>query len=333
MTGTLTEKSALIILLFCGAAFGRAIDSGKYGGAFLESGIGCRSMGMGGASAASARDVTAIYWNPAGLTASKGLELHAMHAERFAGIVNFDFIGAATSLKNGLAIGIGLIRLGVDDIPVTRLHNPDLQLGEIYIDDKGRKVINYPYIKKRINDTENALFLSFARRYGSRISLGGSVKIIHKNVSPYQAWGIGFDIGATAALTSTLEAGIILRECTSTLIAWKGGTREQILPNAQAGLLYKLNVGSFRIIPECDLVVHLDNRAGEGFLRWRGVTLGVRGGVEVAYREKVFLRCGSRDGRFTAGAGIRIDKYGVDYGFSTHAALGNSHHVSVTFHL
>ena len=39
----------------------------KYAGEFLNNGAGSRALGMGGAYVAVANDVTAGYWNPAGL--------------------------------------------------------------------------------------------------------------------------------------------------------------------------------------------------------------------------------------------------------------------------
>ncbi len=40
----------------------------KYAGEFLSIGVGGRALGMGSAAVALASDVTAGYWNPAGLT-------------------------------------------------------------------------------------------------------------------------------------------------------------------------------------------------------------------------------------------------------------------------
>ena len=40
---------------------------GKYAGEFLSIGVGGRALGMGGAYVALANDVTAGYYNPAGL--------------------------------------------------------------------------------------------------------------------------------------------------------------------------------------------------------------------------------------------------------------------------
>ena len=59
----------------------------KYSNEFLSIGVGANSLGMSNASVAGVNDVTAGYWNPAGLTEVKDiLQIGAMHAEYFAGI-------------------------------------------------------------------------------------------------------------------------------------------------------------------------------------------------------------------------------------------------------
>ena len=61
----------------------------KYSNEFLAVGVGARAFGMSNSVSASTVDVTAGFWNPAGLM---GLETDAdvglMHAEYLAGIAN-----------------------------------------------------------------------------------------------------------------------------------------------------------------------------------------------------------------------------------------------------
>ena len=55
----------LSLLLFLST---QSLFSQKYSNEFLAIGVGARAHGMSGAQAAIASDVTAAYWNPAGLT-------------------------------------------------------------------------------------------------------------------------------------------------------------------------------------------------------------------------------------------------------------------------
>ncbi len=53
----------------------------KYSHEFLQIGVGANALGMSNATIAGASDVTAGYWNPAGLTDVKEwMQIGAMHA-------------------------------------------------------------------------------------------------------------------------------------------------------------------------------------------------------------------------------------------------------------
>ena len=64
-------------MLCCGVLGAGAGWSAQYTGAFLETGLGARAAGMGGAFSALADDPAAAYWNPAGLIRSQGQGLLA----------------------------------------------------------------------------------------------------------------------------------------------------------------------------------------------------------------------------------------------------------------
>ena len=80
----------------------------QYGAEFLAGGVGARALGMGGAYVARANDVTAGYWNVAGLDGLHYPEAAYMHAERFAGIVAFDLVTWV------LMLGLVLLVIGID---------------------------------------------------------------------------------------------------------------------------------------------------------------------------------------------------------------------------
>jgi len=120
-------------------------------------------MGMGGAYAAISDDASAIYWNPAGLTNLSRRQVLFMHAESFGGLVLHDYLGFVWPLGTARSsLGVGLLRLGVEDIPYTKLDALD----------------HRPRVWKWVDDSESALFFSYARRGGEGWSFGGSAKIL-----------------------------------------------------------------------------------------------------------------------------------------------------------
>jgi len=302
----------------------------KYGGEFLRTGVGARPLGMGGAFVAVVEDVTAIYWNPAGLVGMGTAQIHGMHAERFTGIVNYDFIGVGLPFKDNMAFGLGFLRLGVDGIPFTALRDPTRGIGEFYIDDAGRRIQNDVYAYKIVDDSEMALVFSFAKARSERISFGGNVKLIRKSTGEHNAWGLGFDMGIRWNPYRSLKLGLVLVDGTSTLMAWNSGEKELILPHLRLGLAYPVQWGAFRLLPVLDVDMGFENRGLATQLSIGRMDLDFHSGVEVNFRNRIAMRIGSDRGRFTAGAGFQVSAFHVDYGFSRHVDLGNTHRISIT---
>ncbi|HYW68302.1 MAG TPA: hypothetical protein VE960_01750, partial [bacterium] len=51
---------------------------------FVETELGARAMGMGGAFVAVADDVTALHWNPAGLAGLHGVQVFGMRTSVYS---------------------------------------------------------------------------------------------------------------------------------------------------------------------------------------------------------------------------------------------------------
>ena len=76
-------------------------------------------MAMGGAYVALVDDATAGYWNSAALASLQDRQVHLMHAERFSGLVDQDFLAIVTPSGRLDGVAVSLLRLGVDNIPFT----------------------------------------------------------------------------------------------------------------------------------------------------------------------------------------------------------------------
>jgi len=91
-----------------------------YSNEFLNIGIDAASLARGNSVISSTEGVCSSYWNPAGLVSMNTLmETSAMHTNYFSGLAQYDFLGAAYKISDSLALGLSLIRFGVDDIPNT----------------------------------------------------------------------------------------------------------------------------------------------------------------------------------------------------------------------
>jgi hypothetical protein len=321
----------LLTAALCFAASG--FRTAKYGGEFLTLGAGGRGLGMGGAYSALTNDVTAGYWNPAGLTYIEYPQIMLMHAEQFEGVVKYDYGSFAMPFGANRSLGIGLIRVGVDDIWVTKLTNPQLKLGDTYVDEDGVTRVNTAQRDYSISDAEYALFLSYALQKSQKWSWGANVKIVHKNIGANSAWGLGFDLATLFKPVGNLQVGLNLQDITTTVLAWDSGAREIIIPTLKAGLAYPFHFAGLRgyMAPALDFDIRFEGRDYASQFATGPVSVDSHLGWEYQYRDLFALRLGSDVGRFTAGAGLILQRFQFDYAFLSHDDLGNSHRVSARF--
>lgn len=182
----------------------------KYSNEFLNIGVGARALGMGNTGVASTTGAYSGYWNPAGLLQQKSdMEVALMHAEYFAGIAKYDFIGASKRIDSNSVAGITMLRFGVDNIPNT------LDL----VDANGN--VDYSRIKT-FNAVDFAALISYARSLPSLkgVELGGNFKIIRRRLGEFGgAWGFGLDAGARYNYKGW-QFGVLGRDITGTFNAW-----------------------------------------------------------------------------------------------------------------
>ena len=84
------RKTLLSFALIGVLAFSASAD--KYAGEFMYVGAGARALALGSAFSAVADDITAGYWNPAGLVQNRSKSVAFMHSERFGGLISYDYL-------------------------------------------------------------------------------------------------------------------------------------------------------------------------------------------------------------------------------------------------
>lgn len=209
----------IVILLMCLAQTLMVMaQTAKYSNEFLTLGIGARGLAMSNTMTSVAGDVTAAYWNPAGLSAMpKKYELALMHAEYFAGIAKYDYGGIAYRIDSTSTVAFSYIRFGVDKI----MNTTEL------IDNQGN--IDYDRINY-FSAADNAFLLTYAHRFRKApgLSVGGSAKILHRRIGSFAgSWGFGIDLGVRYERKGW-SAGLVLRDATSTFNAWSYHLTDQV---------------------------------------------------------------------------------------------------------
>lgn len=309
-----------------------------YSNEFLSLGVGARALGMGNVQSASADDLTAAYWNPAGLNNVENLQIGAMHAEWFAGIAKYDYLSVATPIgDNKHVIGISAIRFGVDNIPNTlNIIEPDGS-------------VNYDNIST-FSAADYAFLLSYARKI-KKLDVGANVKIIYRNVGSFaNAIGFGLDVGVQYAVNDNFKLGLNVKNLTTTFNAWSFNFTEEekqvleitdnVIPvnsveltgqQAILGVAYNFQIGSkFDLLTALDLDFTFDGKRNT-LIKSDFMSIDPHLGIELGYDNLVFLRAGisniqqftdDQDGStFTSmqpnlGLGINIKGIEIDYAFT-----------------
>ncbi len=309
----------------------QAASRAKYAGEFIAIGVGGRALGLGGAYAALANDVTSGYWNPAGLSRIIYPEITLMHDERFGDLVNYDYGAVALPVGAMSSIAFSLIHLGVDGIPDTRNAMIDVN-GNGVFDNADR--LDYSKITY-FNTADWAFYFSYAKKSSESFSYGANLKIIRRELGETSATGVGFDIGAQYNASDKFLLGANMQDVTTTLVAWSTGTNELISPTLKIGSAYFLDAFGGRFAPAVDVDMRFENRQSASNAHLGAVSFDFHTGLEFDYKNIVALRAGRSDiGSFNMGTGIHLPKFDIDYSFAKFDAadqIGNTHRISLTF--
>lgn len=165
----------LFILLSAATLMYGQTKVGSTAAPFLSIGIGPRAVGMGGAFTATANDITALYWNPAGVSRVGGSAAYFSHTKWFADI-NFNYAAAMLSLGDWGTVGGSVTLLDYGETEVTTIKEPD-GTGETY----GAKDIS--------------MGLHYAMNLTDRFSIGGTVKYVQQSIWNTSASTVAFDLG------------------------------------------------------------------------------------------------------------------------------------------
>jgi len=283
-----------LFLMISTSAFSQVVR--KYSNDFLEIGVGARGLGMSNAQVASADDVYASYYNPAGLVnIPNTFQLGFMHNEYFAGIAKYDYLTVAIPITpKKRVIGFSFYRFGIDDIPNTLfLIQPDGS-------------INYNNITS-FSSADYAFMFHYAQTLPiPGLSIGGTAKIIYRQIGSFaKAYGFGIDAGLQYQVKHW-HVGLMAQDVSSTFDAWymtfsdaekqillqtnnqlPSNTLEVTTPlitlaGAYEGVIIKSAKNRLSLLPEIDLGFTTDGKRNV-LLSGKPISMDLRGGLELKY--------------------------------------------------
>ena len=345
------KKYLLLVAAF--SAWSSMAQQRKYVNEFLNLGVGARGMGMAGAQVSTVDDVTSAFWNPAGLNYVKNdFQIGLMHSEYFSSIAKYDYLGAALPMKNKKGVlAVSLIRFAIDDIPYTlNLIQPDGT-----VDYSKIKAISAADYAGLISYAQKLRIKRFADREDVDISVGGNLKIIHRNIGTLaNAWGGGIDLGLQGRV-GRWRFGAAFKDITTTYTLWSfsftdkekqvlAQTGNEIVSKSTEVNTPRIILGAGRhftidkkmnLLVETNIDMTTDGKRYGNLVNAGPLSIDPRLGLELGYNNLFYLRGGL--GNFqrvlndndstntqkrtlfqpTLGVGIKLKSLTIDYSFSS----------------
>ncbi|MEG8947120.1 PorV/PorQ family protein [Rosettibacter firmus] len=149
--------------------------SGTTSASFLEIPVGAYAIGMGGAYVSIAKDASALFWNPAGISSHENYEAILNHTNWIAN-TSFDFAGIVIPLGVIGNVGFSFTSLSMDDMKVRTVEQPE-GTGEYF------------------SAGDISVGLSYARNLTDRFSIGFTAKYIQQKIWHMSAYAFAVDVG------------------------------------------------------------------------------------------------------------------------------------------
>lgn len=344
----------LIFTLFF-KCFLNAQISRNYSNEFLNIGVDAAALGMSKAVVATTNNVNAMYWNPAGLADIEDIQGSVMYASYFAGIANYNHAAFAIPIDKESALGVSIIRFGVDDI----LNTTEL------IDSEGN--IDFNRISL-FSAADYAFNVAYARNLIFKdVKLGVNAKVVRRIIGEFaSSWGFGFDVGIQFE-RNNWKFGLMARDITTTFNSWTINedefekisnaipgqnqelpeTTELTKPKLQMGIAKEFRIGRFlNLLSEVDLNIRFE-QSNDIFSSEIG-SIDPAIGFQLDYDKLAYLRLGVGNFQYITqfdngkslslqpnfGVGFNYRGIQIDYALTNIGSVGNalfSNIFSVTF--
>ena len=275
--------------------------------AYLQLLAGARPLGMGGAFTGLADDVTAVFYNQAGISAIDHKEAMAMHVSAsFDRQLNY-LAFVAPNHKGESGWGLSYTRFSIDGIPETRV-----------IPGSNTPVINPDgtvTIFSLFDDVEENFVVAYGWKVNDKLRLGLASRLDHRELFHQTANGWGMDASALYQATNDVRIGFSLKHIFEGIRETSTQHRDDVPVEATAGVAVR---GWKDIMYLCDIFA------------LEGDHIGVRAGAEKWWKDHYALRAGINDGDFTVGASARYQSFQFDYAYQTQD-IGDLNRVSLVY--
>jgi hypothetical protein len=281
---------------------------------FLRSDVGARASALAGAFFSVTDDPTVVFYNPGALptlTSPRG---------------SAGFFKELLDVNSGhLAFGMELEGIGTVAAGLVFTHYGEF----VETDASGNTTGSF-------GASDIALTLGYGLLLEEGFSLGGAVKVVHSSIAGYSSTGLAVDAGVLYRIPdSRIALAMSIRNVGTQLDSYLGATEElpldlglgvSVVPK---GLPLLLNAGVHRLTDDAEIFAE----------RFRAFMIGgeftlskvfqLRVGYDNARRRDLKVGTSAGLAGFSAGLGIRVRSYRLDYGLNSLGAIGNLHRITL----
>jgi hypothetical protein len=285
---------------------------------FLKIGVGGRATAMGESFVAVANDMTALYWNPAGLVQFTEYGVHFSHSEWLVGLKH-EFAGGIYRIGKHNVVGVSFTSLHTEAMQKTTEWQPT-GTGEFF----------------KYGDI--AVGLSFARRLTEQFSFGATFKYVEETLAELKMRGVMFDLGTyywTGLYNSRFAVTI-------------SNFGPQVTPSGSVKQIGGKTLNEFQSFPTPTIfrigfaIDPIDNKKNKlttsiqlNHPNDNAENLNI--GAEYSYKDMLFVRGGYKFNveteNYSGGVGLKIPisiaKASVDYSIANFKELGYTHRISL----
>ena len=281
---------------------------------FLRNDASARAAALAGSFTTVTNDPNSIFYNPAGLAAISGASGSIGFFKHLMDI-NAGSASYSTEIEDWGRFGAGIIYTNYGSFAETDAAGTELGT---------------------FSANDLALSIGYAASVEENLYLGGAVKFIYSGLADYTSTAVAADIGILYAIPdSRLAFGASIRNLGAQLSTYNG-TREDLPLDVSVGasvtpkgLPLLLNVGFHRLTDDAPTM-------GE---RFRYFTVGgeftlskvlqFRVGYDNARRKDFKIGSSADMAGFSAGVGILVSSYRIDYAMSSLGKAGLLHRFSL----
>jgi transglutaminase-like putative cysteine protease len=264
-----------------------ALASACLAGPSYQVPVGPRAIAMGGAFSSVADDISAIYWNPAGIPLVGHQEILGTHANLYGADITDNYFAFLLPLAPNHAVAVDWYHSGFDD--------SELDFGH------------------------NRFDLSYGWRLHPNLSAGINVKYLTQNtdldgVNVRNDSGKGADVGMLVFFLKNLRWGLVAQDVFDTYVGGRDKSANPTFPmNVRTGISYDYkSLGT--------VAFDVDDRYHLG-LEARPIKIAsIRAGFEKDVE-------GSEGATYSAGFGLQYSIFRFDYAYVMPPVLDNTTHL------